>query len=276
MKEAFERTMSAYSVSIGTCLALESITNTGEFEGVHDTPPVNTIDRIYLNLRTLVRNAINAFESKDQYDLNANTVIECVEEDFEEYRTTVMDFNSNCEVVLYLCDYRELHEVFPYCKFKNASTAKQNIIEAVTNDVLRYYQEEYKDSLIVSRWKLEGAKKRCVIQTHLPLDLMSHKYFSELKLLESHTGKIKERREWHTKIHGVKDVVIPLNLAMLQIFGDGTMISPQDLKARKMLVAIADKRGWHPMTTNDKIISDIKLEHEPYLYDFYRRYSVNP
>lgn len=276
MVESFDRTTGVYNISIGTCLALESITNTGEFEGFHEKPPYLTIDCIYLNLRTLIRNAINAFESKHHMQLNTHTLIECVEEDYEEYVGTIAEYNTNCEVVLYLCDYRELSEVFPYCKFKNSTTAKQHIVEALTREVIGYFQEEYKSNLKVTRWKLEGEKKRCVIQTHLPLDLMSHKHFTELRLLESHTGKIKERREWHTKLHGVKDVIIPLNLAMLQIFGDGAMISPQDLKARKMLIEIARKRGWHAMTTNDKINSDIRLEHEPYLLDFYRRYSQNP
>ncbi|MFX3814462.1 hypothetical protein ACJBSI_11375, partial [Streptococcus suis] len=62
--------------------------------------------------------------------------------------------------------------------------------------------------------------------------------------------------------------VIPFCRAMLVVFGDSAMFSPQPIKVRKLLLEISVKGNWHPLTTMAKIEQDVKLAHEPYLLDF--------
>lgn len=269
--EADARTIGWSGASIGTSLAFEAITNTGEFENI-EPAKVLDMESIWLNLRTLSRNAINAFSTEEKPYLKIDTVIEAVNEDIAALRTLIEGLNPNCDLRVYLCTYESANKDFPDAKFKNSNTPKQQQIETLDRGVFKYFVEESDEELLKFDWRLKG-HKRCVLLTHLPLDLVSHDKFPELLLLESHTGKLKARKDWHTKINkGKTDAIIPFNKAMLVIFGDA-MFSPQPMPIRKMLLKISEKRQWHPLTTIAKIVQDIELEYEPHLLEFVRKYK---
>lgn len=267
------RALGWFGASIGTSLPFERITNTGEFEQTFDKPPVQDMESIWLNLRTLIRNAHNAVETQDQQYINGHQLAEAVVEDWEAVIGAVTEANPNCEVKLYLCTYEGINDEFPNANFRNNSTTKQLSYETVERDVISYFLDKYSEELLKFKWQLSGSKG-CVLLTHLPLDLVSYPKFPSLKLLESHTGAIKERRHWHTKMKIKKDgPVIPFCRVMLVIFGDSSMFSPQPMKARKTLLEISRKSNWHPLTSMAKIEQDVKLAYEPHLLEFIKQYK---
>ena len=103
-------------------------------------------------------------------------------------------------------------------------------------------------------------RQRAFILSHLPIDLLYAKGFSNVLLLESHTGKVKSENEWYTKFSAEASERIPFNKATLTFFGDsGGMFKPQHHTARKALTAVADKYKWTYQTTKEKILLNLKL-----------------
>lgn len=267
------RALGWFGASVGTSLAFERITNTGEFEGKDQAPLIRDMESIWINLRTLIRNAHNAIDTKDQTYVTGQQLAEAVAEDWEAINVAVVEANPNCEVKLYLCTYEGINSEFPNANFRNSTTTKQLSYETVERDVISYFLDNYSEELMKFKWQLSGSKG-CVLLTHLPLDLVSYPKFPSLKLLESHTGAVKERRHWHTKMKVKKDgPVIPFCRAMLVIFGDSSMFSPQPIKARKTLLEISSKGKWHPLTSMAKIEQDVRLANEPFLLDFITQYK---
>lgn len=272
MLSTLERTFGFYPISIATSMAFEGITRVGEYRDRPGEPEIEKIPALWINIRTLARNAIGAF-NKDQIDqLTGPLVKETILTDLNGILNIMHEY-PNVELNFYICEYHDLDRDWPDVRFKKSETAKQRQHEALERGMVTALREELDGHLLVFNWKLSG-KKRTVLLTHMPMDLLSYYEFPDLELLESHTGVIKTRRHWFTKLNIDKELtVIPFNRATLCIFGDKVMILPQDLKARRRLIDIGKKRGWNPMTTTSKMISDVQLEYEPFLVEFLRRYK---
>ena len=272
MVDPLNRTVGLYQCSIPTSLAIEGAAHTGERADLKGRPPIEDFESVWFNLRTLIRNAHNAFDRDDQTMLTTDVLIKTVEDDWEAVQQAIHTHNPQCDVELYLCTYEGISKRLPHANFKNSTTGKQMVYEALEKDVIRHFMAEYKDTLKVFKQELSGSK-RCVLVTHLPLDMVSSSKFPDLRLLESHTGVVKGPMQWWTKLNVKRDgPVIPFNL-MMQIFGDSSTFSPQPLKIRKALLNISEKRHWHPLTTVSKIMQDVSLEHEPHLHAFLRQYQ---
>lgn len=111
-------------------------------------------------------------------------------------------------------------------------------------------------------YKIEGHNGKTAMITHYPIDLLSQYNFGELILLESHTGSLKERSEWYSKLTLPKDIgpKIPFNILTLQVFGDKSKLfsSIKELKQKKTLLQLAEQKRWKAFTTNSKIKDDLK------------------
>lgn len=273
MPSMLDRTLGFYPISIATSLAFESITHLGEHSDKTGEPEINHMDAIWCNLRTLIRNAIYAFTSDEFMRLDNQTVIDSVLNDWEGVRDRIGHSHPQCEFKLYMCEYKGLDRAFPNAYFKNSETPKQRLYETYERACLEYFHEHLKEELLLFDWKLTGPK-RTTLLTHLPVDLLSYHGFPDLQLLESHTGAIKQRRQWASKLQLDKNVtVIPFNRATLAIFGDNVMFRPQNLKARRFLIKIGEQRGWNAMTTKSRMVEDVKLAYEPSLLDFLLKYK---
>jgi len=216
---------------------------------------------------------MNAVDSAAQIHIDGKMLADAVSMDWEGIKNTVNEHNPSCDTVLYLCTYEGINEELKDVNFRNYTTPKQQAYESAEKGTIAYFLDNYKDELTKFKMKPTG-KKGCVMLTHLPLDLVSYQNFPSLKLLESHTGKLKERRHWHTKMNVKKDgPIIPFNRAMLLIFGDSAMFSPQSIKVRRLLLEISEKGKWNPLTTIAKIEQDVQLAHEPFLSEFIKRYK---
>jgi hypothetical protein len=108
-------------------------------------------------------------------------------------------------------------------------------------------------------------KTNALIITHIAYDLVAHKEFKQLTLLESHTGSFKQQAQWHTKyLNGKELPMIPFREDMLQVFGDSETFRPMDPKMRKEVVEIATRYNWNATTKLEKIRYGISQLNNPY------------
>ena len=273
MPTMLDRTLGFYPISIATSMAFEGVTHMGEYGDRPGEPEITTIEAIWVNLRTLIRNAIGAFTTEEYTRLDDRCVIDSVMDDWEQIRDRIGPQYPQCELRLYLCEYQGLDHAFPNAYFKASETPKQLHYEALERATMTHFVTNLKEELQVFDWKLSGVK-RTTLLTHLPIDLLSYHGFPDLQLLESHTGVIKTRRQWASKLQLDKKVtVIPFNRATLAIFGDGVMFRPQPIKPRRVLIQIGEQRNWNSMTTMSRMVEDVKLAYEPFLLEFLLRYK---
>lgn len=268
--EALDRTLGFFPMSIGTSLAFEGLFRVGDHADMPGKVNHDLYEAIYINMRTLVRNVLQAYEADVLNYIKLDAIVEGVEQDKAQIIATLEEMLPNKKVVFYSTTQKSLNRLFPNARFKTAETPKQKNFEGLENGTLEHLfnQMAEEKSEYIFDVKLDGTL-RTLMLTHQPVDLLSAPQFPELYLLESHAGRFKTKKDWYTKLNIKKEVMcIPFTRAMLQIFGDGNMFLAQDLKVRRELVSIGTKRKWHGMTTHSRMIEEIKLEYEPHLYDF--------
>lgn len=266
-----DRTVGIYPVSIGTSLAIEGLTHTGEFATNEGTAPIKDCEVLYINVRTLFRNAFGSFDDlKDR--LNFETMRETIIADIEGIKEAVKAASPNTVCVIYLCTYKDatVQRTFKEANFKNPSTPNQVFYSGLEFDI---YKEapDFIEDLKLFDVELKGDKDTFIL-THLPVDLLWYRNFPALTLLESHTGKIKKRTLWYTKLNG-RHTIIPFSKEFLQIFGDGIMFSPQGIKVKRVILKVAEKSRWNQNTSKEKVKMTLRNANEPHVLDLYKRMS---
>ncbi|ANZ50220.1 hypothetical protein PHOBOS_30 [Erwinia phage vB_EamM_Phobos] len=257
-----------YPMSMPTSLAFEGLLKTGEHANDKGEPPIHQYRAIFVNVRTLFRNVYNAFGDK-KAELDANIALAAIEEDVKTIRETVTAVSPSTICVFYLCQYKTVNKEFPQAKFKNPTTPIAVHYNSVEMDVYRkVINEKLFDVKLFDVEIKNNVDTVCL--THLPMDLLWRKHFPKLALLESHTGKVKGPLEWYTKLNG-KPENIPFNKATLQLYGDGVMFSPEDLKSRRVLEKVAQKYNWNQSTTQSRMRQSLRIANEPFLIEYLNR-----
>lgn len=259
MIHSMDRKMGFYPISIPTSMALESLTNTGDFQK-DGKPAITTAECLMVNLRTLVRNAVRAF-GKDYPKASIEVLVDAVQEDVAGIQQVIEYADLKTELKLYYCDYDDLSKRFPNAKLVSATTDLQVMYAETTKKVLDALKGTLVSGLTVeiTDWKLKGLKDTFLL-THLPIDLLSAKEFPRIRLIESHTGRIKTQAEFQSKLKLPKDVsYIPFNGLTLQIFGDGATFKEYDKTVKKKVLEAALKSRWHNLTTETRMKDSLKL-----------------
>lgn len=264
-----ERQTSGFPVSIGTALTLESIFDPVKevYDPKRELPPridIAKYDSIYFNARVLLRNIIGAIQ-----DTTRNTSISS-----EELHSTLleeMDFmnflfgQSNTTVIYYVNTYERLrtrplykdlitlrsHD--PLSKEHVIRELIQKVIDelAKTNRVIQY------NSDIIPYETFDSS----LIMTSVPWDLLSYRKFKTLDLIESNTGKLKNKDQWNTKYYpiGSNDLShLPFTELLLIILGDHSLIKPYNIVVRRELYNISVEDNWSVISTDKKIIESLK------------------
>lgn len=165
------------------------------------------------------------------------------------------------EINVYYPLYSKLSSKFPDANVKLETSPTQRI----------YADWEYSSAEVASKEKIidqvcnysiAGDNKNTVMITHYPIDLLSQYNFKELTLLESHSGSIKERLEWSSKLGFPSDIgpKMPFNILTMQVFGDKSKLfkSIKEQSQKKALLTLATDKKWKPFTTKSKIANDLK------------------
>lgn len=281
-----ERTTSALPLSIGTSLALESLLQPrgNPYDPQREIPiRINTADysSLWIHISTLTRNLIGSLPKAYQDSIVPEDLIDTLLWEMETIESIVKeDTIGQMRVVFYYDDYRHLTEsktIHGAVQFRVPKTPAQHLAYQIQHRtaeaVLKRRPATRRIKGVLRPDSADG--NRALIITHQPYDLLSYSHFNTLHLLESHTGKLKTRKDWYSKYHqvGEEDLsILPFTRKLLFIFGDHSLIKPMAIQFRKLILEIARQRSFTPLTTEDKIKfyldSDLK---ERYLFEAYNR-----
>ena len=267
-----DRAVSSFHISIGTALMLESL-----FDPVINVfDPDRKIDRIdpgkykyhYINVLTMIRNIVTSFKNNDSdtvlYDRNGATLIANVLYDELE---VIDELYSNIilEPILFIPDYSKV--------FKNAlnkdysgHVSKKDEIYLMSLNVIKLVNERVKNkelpiTSITGTHLLNRSMENVLITTHIPLDLLNVKRIPNLYLLESHTGKLKDKKLFNTKYHkmGKTDMTnLPFVESLMYLLGDGVLILQESIGVRREIHKLSLERKWTPFSNNTIVSNDLK------------------
>lgn len=284
MSPLTRRTTSAFPLSIGTSLTFESIYS-GRFDPYDKDRKVEMINRngynaMWINVATLIRNIVGAVPREDQQRLDPLSLCFAVETEIEVIESIFSNEGQGLiHPTFYFCTYdrQYLHPTHKAIKLRMDTTPTQKFHHNLLMETMKILFKRHEGRYILKLDDTLQPKefKKSLIMTHYPYDLLSYPNFNQLDLIESHTGKLKTRSLWYTKYHSLGDAslnTLPFLRKLLLIFGDNVMFQPLDIKFRRLILDISQKRKWHPLTTQDRIMLDLGLDiKEPYLLDMIRK-----
>lgn len=263
------RTLGQYPVSIATSLALEGLTDTLEDGKRFSKPPLHQYHTLWVNLRTLVRNVLGSTDRETATKATPSELAMVLVSECEVIDGVVKEFTQGrTQVVFYYCTYENLSKHYPKALFKEANTLKQKHYAQQENTALSLMRLEHQYPIVGYDTHIRPEKAtRSVILSHYPFDLLAYDRFTVLDLIESHTGVIKKKHQWNTKLLNGKTLTrIPFDRMTIQLFGDsGGLLGPYPPNLRKLLVDVAEKHRWNTLTTPDRIKLTVKVSKEPAL-----------
>lgn len=286
MAKSYDRKIGFYPISIATSLAFEGLFLTGDYDDGSPDKTLKVKEKVdgkvlYVNIRTLFRNAYNAFPSETHPTLLLKPIIESLIEDILGIKQTLKQ-ESPLKVVFYFCNYKSIDKELGKLNYYNRgevsketkSTPKQVMYLNLENDVFKnidHIEEQCGVEIEEFDFYLESDDP-IIVLTHIPIDLLSASKVPSLLLLESHTGKLKGLSEWGTKLN-TKPKNVPFNKMTLSLFGDGVVIAPQPTAFRKAILKLGEKYKWDHRTSAIQIIEAAKRANEPHLVTFLRKYK---
>ena len=250
------REKGAFPISVGTSLAIEGACGIYPDRPV-DPAPLSQVKEIWVNVRTLIRNIFGCLPSELKDLATPDVVLPALIEEISIIESAVTKHSMGMvRVVFYVCDYTSLTRKFPKALLRSPKTPKQQVQAAMEEGTVRaLLGEGVPQDLRTFRYEITGRHPAALIITHLPVDLLSRYSFTDLKLLESHTGAVKPQPQWSSKLTGGKELTnIPFNTFSLQVFGDnGNQFGAMLASIRRDVLRLAEEDKWTAVTTSDKI-----------------------
>lgn len=250
------RSRGTLGMSVGTSLAFEG-------EGAAS---IRSADTIMFNLRTLIRNAHQSYETDDKERFDVYKLSEDVAEDLRIIGGWVEEVRKNkpIQMLVYAPDYSGLKSTFPKADLVNhekdepgkpRSTEKQKAYAKLVNEVLKVLKKEFGKLILETKGTLPDFNGKGIVLTHHVVDLVNAKGIGRLWLLESHTGLLKPFTLWYTKLTGGNELhYIPFNKLTIQVFGDkSTNFKASSHGIRELLKKIAQDHHWTSATTMGRI-----------------------
>lgn len=261
--ELFTRKMGALPISIGTSMALESIfiRPNPEYDPSRKVPQIiklSNYTELWINIETLIRNIAQSVERTVYLDCTAEHIFEILLSEIDIINSIMLTEGYDiCKPIYYHCSYRSLsNQRHGRVELRQSNTVIQKSYDLKSELVIKLLEKKT-DSIFKFDSELKKDHKHTILMlTHYPFDLTSYSNFRKMDLLESHTGILKTRDQWNSKYAPFGQLSLshlPFFRELLLIFGDKTMISPQDRKIRQKVydISIADK--WTPYTIIDKV-----------------------
>jgi hypothetical protein len=257
------RAVSAFPLSIGTALAFESLFDGSQppYDPERTVPErisINNYTQVWINVATLYRNILGAVDSSMASDLVIDDILAVLMEEIDTITDLVKTATyDKVPVLFYRSKYEGLKSAHPHANLRVDNTPKQVDYSTMQSLVLNHLYRVHAGDLGLHEYKRKltpsGFPKALMI-THVPYDLLSYKEFGELDLLESHTGVLKKRVAWHTKLQNGKDLTrIPFNACMMQVFGDLQTFHPMPIAARRLIMDLSNQYEWHALSTLDRL-----------------------
>ena len=256
---------SSFNISIGSGIAFEALmtaTAPKYDESLIIDKFKNDYDCVWVNVFTILRNIISSIEDRN-VDLNKHIkdLVILLAEDLSTINSIFNIELSDKKIYFYLPDYSKIiKELGENCRLY--SSEKKSLEFNTMNTVCKRLNNDFNK-------KIMSINKRSIVLTHFPIDLLNINNNKEIYLLESNTGVIKSKREFSSKFYKIKDKDnvnktdifkhIPFNLLTILIFGDSHFFNTSSLKLRKFLIALSNEKKWNYLTSEEKIIRDVRL-----------------
>lgn len=267
-----ERMVSAFPISIGTSLALESIFQPMQspYDPERKIPQkvdIGDYDTMYVNLATLYRNLVGSMEKHTFSLAHADDLIATLLDEIDVIQSLFLGEAGKTVVKFYLADHGTLKRNVSFgryvgVKLRESSTENQKFYAAQEATCLKALSS-FSDSVLKFSDAFEcSQRERALLLTHLPYDLINHRGFDQLDLIESNTGVLKGRHRWCTKYHpmGERDMShLPFHKKLLFVFGDKYEIKPGPKGLRDEVYRVSVERNWTPATTLDKVKLDVSV-----------------
>jgi hypothetical protein len=239
-----------FGVSVGTALALEALTDSSKLKGYTD---------IYINVQTLFRNLYGAYKP-EFLPTDVNVLVKALCDELVAIGDIIsLKITPTLHITYYLTTNLSLVKKMPRAKHRTANTDKQKYYEKMEKTVItKALDRVEKEDIKLFDIHIKGDNKSAIMISHYPIDLLSHYSFRKLTLLESHTGVLKNKNEWITKITNLEGTRnIPFNVFTVQVFGDkNNRLNTMDRKIVKLVLTMANDYSWHASTTLEKIKFD--------------------
>lgn len=245
------RPMSGFPVSIATSLALETLFTpmTPVFDESREVPqkvdPL-TYDLYLLNVSTILRNLIQSVPWRDLSTVKRKDVADAFLEEID-FLTGFFQA-ANLPMKFYWNSYS--YALKTYEKSIRKPTTPQQLAIAQLMDYCTGLVRKQDEVLTFSKDLRVDREAKCLLMSHVPWDLLSYGNFHKLDLLESHTGKVKTRKDWNTKYFPIKDKdfsFLPFMEYLLVKLGDNVLFTPAPLKERVELYEVLKKKRVHPL-----------------------------
>lgn len=248
----YQRTGGAFDVSIATSLALEGLLGQHPDNPVNPAPILKT-NELWINISTVLRNAYNSVSS-DNDDTTAEDLFYILHSELLYIKAKFQDTHPALNVRFYVFDDKTISSKYKNLRLRQANTTRQKVYAGLIGRTLTFAINNMPDVQLenLSHMRVSGSRS-VVILTHRVIDLIECVVSGDASLLESHTGKIKKKAVWTTKLSCPYEHM-PFNLFTLQLFGDtGNTIQPMSIRHRKAVLAFAEKERWTVVTTMDRI-----------------------
>lgn len=246
--------------TLGETLAI-SVATAQPLEMLLSTDIARQYNTLYINIKTLYRNFHGAYGNEDNLP-TLSKMTELFVAEIITIRSIVSDsIPGKVKPVFYLTTCKSLPLLMPHAKLKQPTTPKQiryeDLEKKVISRALGKFEEEEIHMFDVL---VKGSNTVALMLTHYPLDLISAHTFRKLILLESHTGAIKSKTEWITKLNKNEAYInLPFNVLSLQVLGDKSLqFESLGRKLSESLVELANKKHWSANTGLEKIKQDIR------------------
>jgi hypothetical protein len=273
-----DRVTSGFALSISTGLAMETLFTPRE--AVYDPErvaplrvSVSKYNYLFVNIQTLIRNLLQALPRERLDGVSPPMLVEVLQQEIEIIQDLLrIEGQGVCQPTFYSTDYSRLLNGYDHFRLRIDKTPIQKRLRWVSDQAKQMLLDENKSILKVRDHFSLTAPYSVLMLTHLPLDLLSYPIFRSLELLESHTGKIKDRLEFNSKYHHFDDAGferLPFNRPLLYIFGDSSMIVPTGLKIRRTILELAKTQRWTPITSVQRVRMDLQkqFKDDPLLND---------
>jgi hypothetical protein len=275
---ADQRTLGYLPLSVPTALAIERLCGIHpDFPDEMNRPPMRAYKEVWVNLRTLFRNCLGSMSKDIAERISSTELAQILYEEMGIIPDMLQHYvGYPIKVTYYFSNLNQLERKYPEAELRKDSTPKQHHNHNRLQDVIKIFLAECKDQFLLFDDLPPGVAVKTIILTHIAYDLLAEKRFGELHLIESHTGRIKPKALFSSKYYEGKSLsMIPFTEELLQIFGDLDTFSPLDHRLRKAIVAIAEKRQWHALTTRARIIDNLnELQNPAHLLKVKRIFQV--
>ena len=264
-----DRAVSAFPLSIGTSLALESIFSPRQepYDASRIIPnQINIEDyqSCWINIHTLFRNLSSAIEKETFLSSTPERLAATLEEEIGVINDLFLnEGNGVCKPEFYYATYDKLYKTkIQGLDFREPSTDGQKYYDNRLKETMKIL-ERHTDTIHKFDDGLDRhQRERALVITHHPYDLVHWNRFERLDLLESNTGVLKPRSLWQSKYYpmsGQSFTHLPFLKKLLLVFGDKTMIKPMPMVLRKEVLDVSVRYHWNPTTTKEKINIDLSL-----------------